>query len=739
MKPSLAFLRDQCGPVLLAFAIALAIAQLEFVRRFENVTLDRRTTLRAKLQPGFVPRPLVIAIDDLSIEKLGRWPWPRATHGELMQFAARAQASVVAWDILFTEPDTITPANDAALVAGAVAARERGTAVVFGAVSFDDITPETRPGIEALLPLTQPVERVEGDPGRLYSGKYLLPPLVELQEAAHFGSVDTPPAPDGTRRVVPLLVRVSDRVYFSFALQAVLQLWKAKAGDVRVRLGDAIYIRTAEGERRIPIDETGGYLVNYRFGLTGARVAGYWWLLEQWKKAAAAPGAGGEFPSVQGEVALVGQIAEALSDNGPTPFSGHTPLVLVHANIIDNILRGDFARRAPTPWVALAGVLLSIGGLAAFSKQRLPVQGAFALGVPALYLAGAVYAWTAHNLWLPLVWPLLGFGAVQVFMISRRLIVEQRARAKITGMFGTYLSPALVKRMIDSGQEPRLGGHEENITAYFSDIQGFSSFSEKLPPDRLVALMNEYLTACTDIVQEEGGTLDKYIGDAVVAMFGAPIALPDHAYRACVATQRVHQQLGELRRKWQAEGDAWPAIVAKMQSRIGLNSGPCIIGNIGSRSRFNYTMMGDNVNLAARMESGAKRWGVYSMCTDATKLACEQHGGDRVVFRPLGRIVVMGRSQTVPIFEIAGLKETLTDEARDGLGLFEGALAKYYQRDWHGALAGFRRSAELEANQPGKTPGVKSNPSLVYLDITQEYLAAPPPENWDGVYVMKEK
>jgi adenylate cyclase len=324
-------------------------------------------------------------------------------------------------------------------------------------------------------------------------------------------------------------------------------------------------------------------------------------------------------------------------------------------------------------------------------------------------------------------------------MIVRQLVREQQAKMHIKGMFGTYLSPDLVNRMIESGESPQLGGHEETITAYFSDIQSFSTFSEKLPPDRLVELMNEYLTACTDIVNQEGGTLDKYIGDAVVAMFGAPLPLPDHALRACVASQRVQLKLAELRQKWKSQGDLWPDVVHQMQSRIGLNSGPVIVGNIGSRTRFNYTMMGDNVNLGARMESGAKVWGVYSMCTEATRDACQRDGGDRVVFRALGRTIVRGRSAAVPIFEIVGLKENVTEKTRECIRLFEQGLARYYARDWDGALALFAQSAELEPNQPGITPGVRTHPSRVYSEITALYKIAPPPDTWEGEYVMPIK
>jgi adenylate cyclase len=176
-----------------------------------------------------------------------------------------------------------------------------------------------------------------------------------------------------------------------------------------------------------------------------------------------------------------------------------------------------------------------------------------------------------------------------------------------------------------------------------------------------------------------------------------------------------------------------------MQSRIGLNTGVCMIGNMGSRTRFNYTMMGDNVNLAARMESGAKSWGAYTMCSEATKKACEEHGGDRVVFRALGRIVVKGRTKPVPIYEIVGLKESLPEGARECIALFEQGLERYYARDWDGAIAFFKQSLVHEPNQPGKTPGVSKNPSLVYIDITEGYKDEPPAEDWDGVYVMTEK
>ena len=345
------------------------------------------------------------------------------------------------------------------------------------------------------------------------------------------------------------------------------------------------------------------------------------------------------FSEFKDSIVLIGPTDPLLQDLAPTPFNSNAvPKVGVHGNALKTIRSGLFIKRLPeTTSVAITFALTLV--VAVFAAAG-GVKGTLSKLTAALLLTA--YVWL--SLWffkqqqtiLPMAMPLGAAFTTSFGAIIWQLIDEERAKGRIKGMFGAYVSPQLVDRMVESGDDPQLGGHDSEITAYFSDIQSFSTFSEKLGSGPLVELMNEYLTACTDIVQGEGGTLDKYIGDAVVAMFGAPIALPDHALRACVATQRVHLKLAELRAKWQAEGGKWPEIVWKMQTRVGLNTGVCMIGNMGSRTRFNYTMMGDDVNLAARMESGAKSWGAYTMVTEATKLSCEKHGGRPCCLSPAG-------------------------------------------------------------------------------------------------------
>ena len=448
------------------------------------------------------------------------------------------------------------------------------------------------------------------------------------------------------------------------------------------------------------------------------------------------------FQRFEGAIILVGPVDPLLQDLAPTPFDeSPVPKVGLHGNLIKTIYGGQFLRRLSEPMAYGLTFLITllVAGLSAVGGVRSVRNKIFAGVLLLVYVGYALVAFKHYNWVLPFALPLGSVFTTSFAAIGWQLLEEEKQKGRIKGMFGTYVSPQLVENMVDSGEEPQLGGHEAEITPYFSDIQAFSTFSERLSAPQLVELMNEYLTACTDIILAQGGALDKYIGDAVVAMFGGLVPLEDHAYRACVASQLVHRKLAELREKWRSEGEKWPEIVWHMQSRIGLNSGQTIVGNMGSHARFNYTMLGDNVNLAARMESGAKAYGVYTMVSEATKTACEKHGGDRVVFRYLDKIVVKGRTRPVPIYEIVGLKEDISAQAQECLEVFPMGMALYLAQDWDAAEIRFRRSAELETNQPGKHPGVITNPSLAMIARCEYMRAHPPGPGWDGVFVMKEK
>ena len=301
------------------------------------------------------------------------------------------------------------------------------------------------------------------------------------------------------------------------------------------------------------------------------------------------------------------------------------------------------------------------------------------------------------------------------------------ARRRIKGMFGKYVSPALVDQLVKSGATPKLGGENREITAFFGSIHSFVTLAEQVPLAQLPELMNAYCEVCDTEIEAEHGTLDKYIGDVVVAAFGTPQTFPDHALRACVAALKIQHQITLLRERLQAEQGKWPEMVRGLRVRIGINSGPAIVGWTGTATRFNFMMMGDNVNLAARLETGAKEWGVWTLCTGATKSACEQAHKDRIVFRSLGQILVKGRRDPVELFEPVAFSEEATADLRECLRLFDEGLARFRNRDWDRAVECFRESGRLERHQPGTSPGVVSNPSIVFSQMAAACRLNPPP------------
>jgi adenylate cyclase len=447
------------------------------------------------------------------------------------------------------------------------------------------------------------------------------------------------------------------------------------------------------------------------------------------------------FARFKDAVVLIGPVDPMLQDLAPTPFDpAPVAKVGVHGNVFQTLVNDAYLKRLPD-WIAfwvIVGVSFLFTLLVLQGGHYSRVSKVLGLGLISGYTFLSFFVFAHYNWILPLVAPLGAAFSSGILGLGIQLFIEEKQKGRIKGMFGTYVSPDLVSRMVESGEEPQLGGVTMPITAFFSDVQNFSMFSERLSPVELVDLMNEYLTAMTDILQSEGGTLDKYIGDAIVAMFGAPLPLDSHAYRSCSTAIRIQARQALLREKWTAEGDKWPEIVHHMRTRIGLNSGTATVGNMGSRSRFNYTMMGDMVNLAARCESGAKSIGVYTLITEETvKLSREFK--DDITFRYLDRWQVKGRSQPVNLYEILGFRKDLSDATLECVRLYEEALQAYFAQDWQRAITGFSAALELEPFHPARNPTVITVPSMVILERSQYFSTHPPGAGWNGVYVMKTK
>ena len=726
----------------------------------ENRSVDWRFQVRGEIDAPL--KVVYVDIDTLSLDTIGGFPWSRSYFADVCAaLINEAKVKAVGIDIVLSDAGIPEVVSRQKLVNGNA---EFGRylmkqppvvlAAAYGGWQFLDVNRKRR---ERALPILKTESRplAEIEPPEVPSFETSADPEKRqpYTPPVAIGLIDT--MGGGTRMVPAWTPSNIKRTYYHMSLELARLYWGMPVGAI-THDANQITFKWPDGTVEATVPLVDGQLieinwftpwyspqtadtVHVEFAAVAVKAEGL-----TSKDPAEVKDAKGFFaqPEFRDAVVLIGPVDRLLQDVATTSLDDTpVPKVSVHGNLLKTIVSGQFLRHLAPRWnyLIVFGLAIVVTTLAVAGGARALFAKIMAVLTLVVFVFSTFHLFKESHIVLPFTAPLGAALTMSFAGLIWQVIDEQKAKGRIKGMFGAYVSPQLVDRMIDSGEDPQLGGHDDEITAYFSDIQGFSSFSEKLGSGPLVELMNEYLTACTDIVQAQGGTLDKYIGDAVVAMFGAPIPLPDHAYRACVATQLVHQKLGELREKWKHEGDKWPEIVWKMQSRIGLNTGVCMIGNMGSRTRFNYTMMGDNVNLAARMESGAKFWGVYTMVAEAAKLGCQKHDNGRVVFRAIGRLQVMGRSQAVPIFEIVGLKESLAPTAHECIGLFERGLARYYARDWDGAIALFKQSVELEPNQPGRTPGVKTNPSLVYIGITEHYKVDPPPPNWEGVYVMTEK
>ncbi|MEC7871619.1 MAG: adenylate/guanylate cyclase domain-containing protein [Candidatus Neomarinimicrobiota bacterium] len=331
---------------------------------------------------------------------------------------------------------------------------------------------------------------------------------------------------------------------------------------------------------------------------------------------------------------------------------------------------------------------------------------------------------------IPIVAPLSSVMVTYFGIVLYDFIMEQKDKKYLKNTFGAYISPDLIDQMYEDKQEPKLGGQAGYHTAFFSDIQSFSSFSEILEPEKMVSLMNEYLTEMTSILLEHKGTLDKYIGDAIVAFYGAPVPLEGHEYHACMTALEMERKLQLLRKKWSSEGH-WPELVHNIRHRVGLNSGKMVTGNMGSSMRMNYTMMGDTVNLAARLEPAAKQYGVYTIVAQNTYKAVK----DQFEWRMLDYLTVKGKKKPVKAYELFSVKDDLNNDQSQLITAFNEGIDLYFKQEWNKALSKFKEASELEEDFPDRP----TTPSLIYIQRCEFFSKNPPAKDWDGVWIMKSK
>ncbi|URA11250.1 adenylate/guanylate cyclase domain-containing protein [Thermospira aquatica] len=424
--------------------------------------------------------------------------------------------------------------------------------------------------------------------------------------------------------------------------------------------------------------------------------------------------------NLKDKVAVIGYTASATTDVGAIPGDPSAPRVMLQVHLMNTIMMENFLYFADWWWdgilvFVLLVLLVFFSQFARSALQEVAIIGT-SWGILLGWMVISMMLWNrhVHALFFVVLWIL-----VSVFYVVYKFVVFDKQKQFIKQAFSYYLSPVVIKQLLEDPSQLQLGGEQREITAFFSDVEGFTSISEKLSPTEVVSLLNEYLTAATDVLLKYGGTVDKFEGDAIVAFFGAPVTQQDHAYRCAMAALEIQLKLSLLAIEWVERG--YPLI----KTRIGMNSGPAVVGNMGSSQRMNYTMMGDTVNLASRLEGANKFYGTYTMMSESSYEMVKEH----FVCRKLDLIRVKGKTQPIGVYELVERVGKVSAEKEDVLARFQEGFHLYEKKQWGEALRVFRYLWETYQDPPSAT----------YLERCEEFIKNPPPDDWNGVYVLKSK
>ena len=705
---------------LLAGVIVLLVTDVllqKAFRNFEAKTLDLRfpyrlNFLKAQRQEANIEDIIIVDIDNRSLEKLGRFQqWPRGHHARVIDYLRAGGAACVAFDIIFSEPDT-RPVEDSLLVVSTANAEN-----VVHAFTLEQEYPDAflykmdKPpaGFAAnrfVLPLPPETVKALTSFDR-FDGK-----LIDLyNNSAGLGFVNFLPDDDNAIRNMPLLLNFANQAYPSFALAVVMKFAGISNREVTVELGRGVRLGNSDKALQIPIDEQGRTIINYMGNKRTFRYISYYDVFAQRVPA----------EMFQDRIVLVGTSAPGLADLRPVPFESAFPGVEVHANVIYSILTQDFiTRQSRTVSIVVMLIFAMIAGVITMIWS--PWLGIlFVILLSGGYIALTTWIFFARSAWVPQVQPMLSFFIAFISVMMYRFLSEERQKQQIKGMFVHYASELIVNELIRDPSKLKLGGDKKFATAFFSDIKDFTTVSEKLSPEHLITQLNEYLSAMTDVVLEYGGYLDKYEGDAIVAVFGVPVDQPDHAERACLAALEMQRILVDLRKKWVAEKRP------PFEVRIGLNSGEMIAGNIGGKNRFNYTVISDSVNLASRLEGANKMYGTKIMLGEETyNLAKNQ-----IVARELDFLRVKGKSKPVRVYELlARRSDGFAESLNTAFTHFARGLEMYRLQEWQKALTEFRRVLDFKPDD---------GPAKEFLRRSDIFMQSPRPPDWDGVFEMRTK
>jgi adenylate cyclase len=689
---------------------------------------------------------VIIAIDDASIKEVGRWPWSREVMAKLLTRLKKAEPRVVALDIIFAEREitagvealqrlrqSLSRANLATPKITAIVEEEERRADVdrrlaqaiadgpptilgfyFSEVGGKGVKakPEQFLGAKAIQASTYNLVRVLDQESRrlpLVGAQGAEVNLPEITEAAAGGGYfNMVPDLDGIVRWQPLSVVYGPDAYAPLTL-VTLQHYQG-----RPPLGITLSQMGVEGIRlgpqEIPVDRFGRFLINY-LGPPGA-----------FTTYSAADVLAGRLPpgALKDRIALVGATAVGIYDLRVTPFSGVAPGIEIQATIMDNILRGDFIQIPVAGHIPVLVMVVLLGLILGLALTRLSAAWGF---VFMIYLTlgyiGVNYYIFKQGWQLELFYPLAEIGGVYTSVTVLRFLAEEKERLRIKKAFQSYVAPTVVEEIIRHPERLRLGGERRELSILFCDVRGFTSLSETLEPEALVEVLHDFLNPMSEIIVKHEGTIDKYMGDAIMALFGAPLAFEDHAARACRTALEMTATLKRLDREWEALGRP------RLRVGVGLNTGVAAVGNMGSDRLFDYTAIGDNVNLASRLEGLNKHYDTSILISAHTAQALK----GAFVLQEVDLVQVKGKKQPMAIHELLGEGTPDPNLARFLEAYHEG-IKQFRGRAWQESAQAFAAAMHLHP---------KNCHVLRYIKLVEQFQANPPAPEWQGVTVMETK
>jgi len=728
--------------------LSLFVVQVDLFEIVELKTYDFRFLSRGAKSPR--PDVVMAVLDEKSLKSEGRWPWPRSKMAKLIEVLSRDGAKVIGFDIIFAEPDEnssiqfirqieqkmkhyrvenegvkafieeskASADNDLALAEAVKASKAKVVLGYFfhmsqGELDFELDDKDKEDQMRRITGSRYPIvflarqDRAADSFVRAYAPQANLALLAGATDAA--GYFNMIPDKDGVVRSMPLAIQCGKDIYSPLSIQCIwnylgrppLVVQVASYGVEGIRMGNLV----------IPTDENGHMLINY---LGPEKMFPDYSITDILQ---------GKVPkgAFKDKIVLVGATAIGLYDMRNTPFAAVYPGLEIHATVIDNILEKAFIHKPKWTRIFDAMAIVLFALILGLLIPRLSAIKGVVLtsGVFVLYIFVAQWLFSHALLWVNMVYPLLGLVLIYTSLTIYRYLTEERERKKIRGAFSYYVSSAVVNEVLKNPEKLKLGGDMKELTVLFSDIRGFTTISEGLGPEQVHRLINEYLTAMTNIVFKHCGTLDKYMGDAIMAIYGAPVDQPDHAQQACYTALEMMQVLNELNAGWAREGKP------VLDIGIGINTGMMMVGNMGSEQRFEYTVLGDAVNLGSRLEGANKSYLTHILISEFTY---DKVKGEFLCME-MDSVRVKGKTRSVKIYQLMGRKDASLSQA-ETIRYFHQGLQFYKEQKWDKALEAFKTVSAMDK-------GVYA--AQIYMERIASLKSNPPSPDWDGAFTMKEK